>query len=87
MATTFASLGLGKLPLEEKRMVAIHLLHEVHVLETFGRFETREEMFAELDRRIAEDDANPDDAIPWEEVYAETKQRLAPHHPSIKGKA
>lgn len=30
----------------------------------------------ELRRRIAEDDANPDDAVPWERVLAETRARL-----------
>ena len=86
MATTFASLGLGDLPLHEKRMVAIHLLHEVHVLETFGRFETREEMFAELDRRCAEADAHPETLVSWEEVYANAKERLSqPRHASMKG--
>ncbi len=30
----------------------------------------------ELDRRLAEHDANPDDVVPWEEVNAELKERL-----------
>ncbi|MGL6074356.1 MAG: addiction module protein [Fimbriiglobus sp.] len=31
---------------------------------------------AELERRIAEDDADPDSAIPWEEVHARILARL-----------
>ncbi len=30
----------------------------------------------ELDRRIAEDDASPDDGVPWEEVEAQALARL-----------
>lgn len=37
----------------------------------------REEMQrAELDRRVAEDDAFPDDVIPWEEIKAAARSRL-----------
>jgi putative addiction module component (TIGR02574 family) len=34
------------------------------------------ELAAELDRRIAEFEANPDEGIPWEQVKAEMKQRF-----------
>jgi putative addiction module component (TIGR02574 family) len=30
----------------------------------------------ELDRRIADMDANPDDEVPWEPVYAESLKRV-----------
>ena len=33
--------------------------------------ELSEEQRAELDRRLAEDRANPDDAIPWQELRKE----------------
>ena len=36
----------------------------------------------ELDRRIAEDDADPDGGIPWEEVQARTHARLHPESDS-----
>ena len=32
----------------------------------------------ELDRRLAEDDASPEDAVPWEIVDAEIRSRLRP---------
>jgi putative addiction module component (TIGR02574 family) len=32
----------------------------------------------ELQRRVAEDEANPDDVIPWEQVKAQTLARLKP---------
>jgi putative addiction module component (TIGR02574 family) len=34
------------------------------------------ELAAELDRRVAEFEANPDKGIPWEQVKAEMKQRF-----------
>jgi putative addiction module component (TIGR02574 family) len=30
----------------------------------------------ELDRRIADMDANPDDEVPWEQAYAESLKRV-----------
>ena len=32
----------------------------------------------ELQRRVAEDDASPDDVVPWEQVKAQTLARLKP---------
>jgi putative addiction module component (TIGR02574 family) len=36
-----------------------------------------EEQERELERRIADDDANPDDSIPWEIIKAEAKGRAS----------
>lgn len=36
-----------------------------------GGFELTEELKQELDRRIAEDDADPDGGLPWEQVKAQ----------------
>ena len=33
------------------------------------------ELMAELDRRIAEVEANPEDGIPWDQVLAEARAR------------
>jgi putative addiction module component (TIGR02574 family) len=33
---------------------------------------------AELDRRVSDDDAFPDDVAPWDEVKAAVRSRLAP---------
>lgn len=32
----------------------------------------------ELQLRVAEDDASPEDAVPWEQVHAEARRRLQP---------
>jgi putative addiction module component (TIGR02574 family) len=38
-------------------------------------FELTDEMKREIDRRLAEHEANPDDVVPWEEVYAAAMAR------------
>jgi putative addiction module component (TIGR02574 family) len=38
--------------------------------------ELSEEMKAELDRRLAEDDAEPDDVVSWAEVKAQALARI-----------
>ena len=38
--------------------------------------ELTEEQEAELDRRLDEDDAAPDDVVPWEEVKAQALARI-----------
>lgn len=43
---------------------------------TDGRFVLTEAMKRELDRRIAESDANPGSGIPFEVVQAEVKEKL-----------
>jgi putative addiction module component (TIGR02574 family) len=35
-----------------------------------------EELKTELDRRLADDDATPDDVVPWEEVKAQALARI-----------
>lgn len=35
-----------------------------------------EEQRAELDRRLAEHEADPDDVVPWEEIKASIAERL-----------
>ena len=41
-----------------------------------GQPELTEAQRAELERRWADDEANPDDVIPWETVLAEARARL-----------
>lgn len=77
MATTFASIGMEKLSFEQKNAV-IRDLEEDMVSEIAlpEGYSTREEWFAELDRRVAEDDAHPENAVPWETVKAELAARF-----------
>ena len=56
----------------------ILLLHELwdRLVERGYEPELTEDQKAELDRRIAEDDAAPDDVVAWEEVKAEALDRI-----------
>lgn len=40
-----------------------------------GKFRNVEDVFAELDKRIAEDEATPDDTVEWETIKAEAQAR------------
>ncbi len=66
MPTTLESLGLDKLPRDE-RLALVQALWDSIAAD--GPHLTDGQR-AELDRRIADDDANPDDGIPWEQVKA-----------------
>jgi putative addiction module component (TIGR02574 family) len=66
MSATLTSLGLDKLPREE-RLALVQALWDSIAAE--GPHLTDAQR-AELDRRIAEDDAKPNDVIPWEQVKA-----------------
>lgn len=68
MQATMASLGLDKLTGVERIALAHELLGSVEPGSAMSS-----ELAAELDRRVAEDDANPDDLIPWEQVRSEAR--------------
>jgi len=57
----------------EERLRLVEALWDEMVDEGF-EFELTEAQKAELDRRIAEADAHPERAIPWEEVQAYLKR-------------
>ncbi len=40
-----------------------------------GKFRDAEDVFSELDKRITEDEAKPDDTIAWETIKAEALER------------
>jgi hypothetical protein len=40
-----------------------------------GKFRDAEDVFAELDKRIAEDDSTPNDTVAWKSINAETQIR------------
>ncbi len=74
MPTTVQSLGIDMLSREE-RLALIQDIWDSIVAEP-GRPLLSEAGRRELDRRIAEDDASPDDVIPWEQVKAQTLAKL-----------
>ena len=74
MTPTMKSLGIDLLP----RDVRVALVHEIwdSIAAETETVPLSDIQRAELDRRIADDDANPDDVTPWEEVKAEVMKRL-----------
>ena len=75
MGVTAKSLGIDKLPIEEK----LALIEEIWdgISAEASNLELSEEMKAELDRRIDESQSNPGSGIPWDLVESETRKRLA----------
>ena len=73
MSPTIQSLGIDQMSVDD-RLTLVHAIwdsipgeNKLPVLD--------DELRAELDRRIEEDDALPNDAIPWEMVKAEALAR------------
>jgi putative addiction module component (TIGR02574 family) len=60
--------SLLKLPAEERAELAMALWDSLSDHERESELELSREQKAELDRRWADHVANPDSAIPWEEV-------------------
>jgi putative addiction module component (TIGR02574 family) len=75
MSATMKSLGLDRLTLDERIALAEELWASIAAESKPGSFLTDAKR-AELDRRLAEDDANPGDVIPWEQVRDEALARL-----------
>ena len=76
MPTTVKSLGIDRLPFDEQ----LALVHEIwdHIIASGAQPPLSEAQLQELRRRVAEDDADPDNLIPWEEVKAQALKRIAP---------
>ena len=73
MSPTLESLGIRTLPIEDRLRIANDLWDSVET--DSPKRELSEALKAELDRRIADDDANPDEAMPWDEVKARLYQK------------
>jgi putative addiction module component (TIGR02574 family) len=75
MAATIHTLGLDRLPVDEQ----LSLVRELwdHIAASGPTPRMSEAQRQELRRRVAEDDAHPDDVIPWEQVKAELDRRRA----------
>jgi len=76
MAPTVQSLGIDQLP-REQRLALVHEIWETIVSEPQPPLLTEAQRL-ELERRVAEDDAAPDDVVPWEQVKAQALSRLKP---------
>jgi putative addiction module component (TIGR02574 family) len=74
MPVTMASLGLDKLPREERRALAEELLDSIAA--EAGPSPLTEAQLKELLRRADEADAHPELGIPWEEVKAKARAQF-----------
>jgi putative addiction module component (TIGR02574 family) len=74
MTPNMKSLGIDQLP----RDVQVALVQEIwdNIAAETSTVPLSEQQRIELERRLAEDDASPDDSIPWEEVKAKAIERL-----------
>ena len=74
MAPTLESLGIDKLDIDDRMELVRSIEHSVDA--EIEAMPLTEAMKQELDRRLAEHDANPSAAVPWEEVRARILEEL-----------
>ncbi|MDO8703928.1 MAG: addiction module protein [Sulfuricaulis sp.] len=74
MAVSLKSLGIERLGIEER----LTLVEEIwdSIAADSAAVPLTEAQRTELDRRIAEHEANPDDVVPWEEIKTSITERL-----------
>jgi putative addiction module component (TIGR02574 family) len=71
VTATIQSLGIDKLPVDEQ-LALVRAIWD-HIAASGPHL--TEAQRQELRRRVAEDEARPDDLIPWEQVKAEARER------------
>jgi len=74
MSVSLKSLGIDQLSVEERLALVQELWDSI--AESTGALPLTEAQQAELDRRLAEHEAHPDDVVPWEDVKASIEARL-----------
>ena len=74
MSVTVKTLGIDRLNVDER----LALVEEIwaSICADAKDFPLSDGQRAELDRRVADDDAYPDDVVPWDEVKASVRSRL-----------
>ena len=74
MAVNLKSLGIDRLDVDE-RLALIEALWDIISAEE-SAIPVSEAQRAELDRRLADHEASPDDVVSWDEVRTSLGQRL-----------
>ena len=74
MNASIKSLGIDRLPIEE-RLVLVEEIWDSIAADS-AAVPLTDAQRAELQKRIEDDDAHPDDVVPWEQVKAATLARL-----------
>lgn len=74
MAVSVKTLGIDRLDVDER----LALVEEIWatICADAKTFPLTDVQRAELDRRVADDNAFPDDVVPWDEVKASVRSRL-----------
>jgi len=75
MAVTAKSLGIDRLDIDERLALVEEIWASICADE--AKFPLTDAQRAELDRRVADDDAFPDDVIPWNDVKRSLRARPA----------
>jgi putative addiction module component (TIGR02574 family) len=75
MAVTAKSLGIDRLNIDERLALVEEIWASICADE--AKFPLTDTQRAELDRRVADDDAFPDDVIPWNDVKRSLRARPA----------
>jgi putative addiction module component (TIGR02574 family) len=76
VSTTLKSLGIDQLSREERLALVEEIWNSIAADQSKPLL--NEAQRRELERRVAEDDAAPQDVVPWEQVKAQTLSRLQP---------
>ena len=74
MGVSVKTLGIDRLNVDE-RLALVEEIWATICADTKA-FPLTDEQRAELDRRVADDDAFPEDVVPWDEIKAEVRARL-----------
>jgi putative addiction module component (TIGR02574 family) len=74
MSVSVKTLGIDRLNVDQKLALVEEIWATICV--EAKSFPLSDAQRAELDRRVADDDAFPDDVLPWDEVKASARSRL-----------
>ena len=74
MNVSVKTLGIDRLNVED-RLALVEEIWATICADT-GAFALTDEQRRELDRRVADDEAFPDDVVPWDEVKAAARSRI-----------
>jgi len=75
MNASMKSLGIDRLPVEE-RLILVEEIWDSIAADSVAAAPLTHAQRVELQKRIEEDDSNPDDVTPWEHVRASMLARL-----------
>lgn len=75
MTVSAKAFGIDRLNIDDR----LALVEEIwaSICADSASFPLTEAQRAEIDRRVADDEAFPDDVIPWEDIKASMRARLA----------